>query len=342
MKNKTLNEKLFFSLTRDFLDLYLPQQVGRSCHTIKAYRDALTIFRRYLYEQCELSIKKFKFSDCTRECVLDFLIYLESNGCKASTCNQRLTAIKAYIWFASDIDISVQPIALYLSRIPPRRKTNTVKEVMSEEAITSLLSQPSNTKIGLRDRTIMILLYDSAIRLNELLELRLGSLNLQSSSPYIRVLGKNNKERIVPVTYKTIQHLQNYLLIYHQDDRERSSYLFYTTIKGKTGKMSSSNVERLIKKYACMAKKTCSKIPDKVYPHMFRRTRATNLYQNGVELELISRILGHSSMETTKIYASPSLEMLRKAMDAVEEPNAQETPLWSNKEDEIARLCGLR
>jgi len=78
-----------------------------------------------------------------------------------------------------------------------------------------------------------------------------------------------------------------------------------------------------------------------VYPHMFRRTRSTNLYQDGIELELISRILGHSSTETTRIYAVPSMEMMRKAMEsgnlAVDEKQQ-----WPDDDDEIARLCGLR
>ncbi len=77
---------------------------------------------------------------------------------------------------------------------------------------------------------------------------------------------------------------------------------------------------------------------------MFRRTRATNLYQHGVELELISRILGHSMTETTKIYAKPSLEQMRTALESVETPaQKDELPLWKeDSEEEMARLCGLR
>ena len=76
---------------------------------------------------------------------------------------------------------------------------------------------------------------------------------------------------------------------------------------------------------------------------MFRRTRATNLYQSGVELELVSRILGHSKTQTTRDhYAKPSLEMMRQAMVAAETDGQKETPLWINNEEELARLCGLR
>ena len=106
--------------------------------------------------------------------------------------------------------------------------------------------------------------------------------------------------------------------------------------------MSSGNVERIIQKYADSAREKCSDIPAKTYPHMFRRTRATNLYQSGVELELISRILGHTKTQTTRIYAKPSLEMMRQAMVATETDDQKEAPLWINNEEELAHLCGLR
>lgn len=340
MKNS--DDRLFFSLTRDFLDVYLPKQAGRSPHTVKAYRDALTIFRRYLYEQCNLSIARFRFVDCTRECVLDFLIHLETKGCSPGTCNHRLTAIKAYVWYASDIDITLQPTALAVSRVPLRRGVKEVKESLSEQELSEILNQPSNTKIGMRDRTIMILLYDSAIRLSELLGLRIGDLNMHTTNPYIRIHGKGDKERIVAITPRTAQHLQSYMGVYHKGTHDRMQYIFYTKIKGRIGPMSPGNVERFIKKYADEARKSCSSIPKNVYPHMFRRTRATDLYQSGVELELISRILGHSSTDTTRIYATPSLEMMREVMDAAEQPDTDEVPLWSGDEEEMARLCGLR
>jgi len=229
-------------------------------------------------------------------------------------------------------------------RIPQCKTPKKEKEILTEESITTILQQPQKTKMGLRDRVIMILLYDSAVRLDELLCLTLKDLSLQTNDPYIRISGKGNKERIVAITPKTAEHLKQYLLVYHKNEMNMNQYVFYTKIKGITDKMSPGNVERFIKQYADCARKKCSQIPLKVYPHMFRRTRATNLYQNGVELELVSRILGHSSTETTRIYAKPSLEMLRKAIESVETPKkAIEDPLWiACSEDEMAKLCGIR
>lgn len=91
--------------------------------------------------------------------------------------------------------------------------------------------------------------------------------------------------------------------------------------------MSVGNVERIIKKYASKIRPEHPNLPEHCYPHMVRRTRATNLYQDGTELELISRILGHSSTETTRIYAVPSVEMMRKAMESGK-MSTDEKPMW--------------
>lgn len=344
MKNRVIPEgSLFFSMTLEFLETYMPKQLGRSPETIKSYRDSLTIFRRYLYDERKISIGKFCFEGCTAREMQNFIIFLKESGNSPGTCNQRLTAIKTYLWFAADRDIALQSVALVISRIPQCKVSKKEKEMLSEEALSCIFQQPRNTKTGMRDRVMMILLYDSAIRLDELLSMTVQDLMLESNNPYIRINGKGNKERIVAITPKTAEHLIRYLKIFHPNS-DRKTFVFYTRIKGKTGKMSEGNVERFITQYSCLAREKCPEIPQKVYPHMFRRTRATNLYQNGVELALISRILGHSSIETTKIYATPSMEMLRMAIESVETPEqVKEKPLWKNcSELEIAKLCGLR
>ena len=94
-------------MTLEFLETYLPRQLGRSPKTIKSYRDSLTIFRRYLYKECHISIATFKFEDCSQKCIQDFIVYLKTNGNSPGTCNQRLTALKSYLWFASDRNIAI-------------------------------------------------------------------------------------------------------------------------------------------------------------------------------------------------------------------------------------------
>jgi len=339
---KTKN--LFFSMTHEFLDIYMPSQMGRSPDTIKSYRDALTVFRKYLLDERNISIAKFTFAACTRDLVLDFMEYLKMCGNKPGTRNQRLTVIKTYLWFAADKDITHQSTALLISRIRAHKNPSKEKPIIPEHALALLFQQPSNSRMGVRDRTLMILLYDSAIRLAEILSLKVTDVCLDKNNPYIRVMGKGHKERVVAITEQTLNHILQYLKIFHSEKCPQTDLLFYTTINGHTGEMSESNVERFVRQYAEQVSVICQDIPERVHPHMLRRTRATNLYQNGIDLPLVSRILGHAQLETTRIYAKPSLEMMRSALESNAPPAVEnEASLWANaSEEQMAKMCGLR
>ncbi|MEG0323498.1 MAG: tyrosine-type recombinase/integrase [Raoultibacter sp.] len=339
---KTCGSLPFFSLTYEFLMHYLPHQLGRSPDTVESYRDALTIFRRFVLEKVGLTIAAMTFGDCNRDLALSFLEHLRQQGCSAGTCNQRLAALKSYLWYASETDIAVQSVALSISRIPPVKGPKKIKEKLSEQDLSALLAQPDpSRKIGVRDRTIMVLMYDSAIRLSELLGLDIGSVYL-NDEPRIYVVGKGSKERMIAVSDATAEHIASYITLFHGSTVCPDDPLFFTKNKGVMGRMSESNVQRFIQRYADLARNSCPDIPEKVHPHMLRRTRATDLYQSGVALELVSRILGHNKVETTKIYAKPSMKMMREAMENAYLPSKCEAPAWVGNEDELARLCGLR
>ncbi len=127
------------------------------------------------------------------------------------------------------------------------------------------------------------------------------------------------------------------------DGKTLDDYLFSTTIKGVADRMSVGNAQRIIKKYAAQVRAEGVVLPESVHCHMFRRTRATNLYQDGVAIELVSTVLGHARTDTTKnYYAKASVEQLRDVLESVPIPTEKEEPLWVGNEDEIARRCGLR
>lgn len=222
MKNRTLNCQLFFSKTNDFLSHYLPCQAARSIHTIETYRDGLTVFRRYITNVRKISIKKFLFTDCTSELMLDYLGYLNSLGCEASTCNNRLAALRAYLWYASDMDISLQSIALSASHVPFLKEPKKEKQIIQDEDMKALLAAPPDTQKGNRDRMIMILLYDTAIRIAELLELKISSLKL-TSVPSIHIHGKGDKERSVSITDATVSHSNSLLKVIQSEFNRNQS-----------------------------------------------------------------------------------------------------------------------
>ncbi len=246
------------------------------------------------------------------------------------------------MWYVADGDITWQQNALMVSRVPFLKKTEKEKAILNEDCLKALLSAPDNSNLGIRDATIMIVLYDSAIRLSELLGLKVSDINLQKDTPYLRIRGKGDKERIVSISDNAASHLKNYIYKFHHSGTPKTDYLFYTVIHECANAMSPGNVARIIDKYAGMIRQNYPELPDKVHPHMFRRTRATNLYQSDIELELVSRILGHASTQTTRIYAKPSLEMIKSAMEKSNPELNSEQPLWPDNEDDFARICGLR
>ena len=348
MKNKTVSEnELFFFKVPGFFD-WIKTKKGREYSesrtedaTVESYRDALTIFKRFILEKTDYRIMTFRFTDCTRDLLLDYKEYLQKSGRAPRTINHRLAAIKAYLWFVADDDLAVQSVAIMASNISGVDEPKGVRERLTEEDLLLLFSAPKNNKIGIRDQTIMILLYDSAIRVSELTDLNVGNIGKADDGYYVRIRGKGNKQRDVGITQKTAEHLERYNSIYNPD-ANRDDPLFYAVRKEIKTRMSTGNVERIIKKYADLVREISSTIPDSVYPHMLRRTRSTNMYQNGVPLDLISRTLGHSQIETTrKSYAVPSQKTLREAQSST--GLNVEVPEWITEDDDkIAKRLGLR
>lgn len=345
MKNKnakTPTDQLFFSKTWNFLNIYLVSQAGRSPATAESYRDSLTVFKNYLTGELGSPISIFKFSDCTKECIYGYREYLLNKGVKPSTVNVRVAAIRSYLNYAADMDVSVQSIALAISRISPCKTIAKENPILTEDALTALLAAPPHTRTGIRDRAILVLLYDTAVRISELLNIKLCDIMLDKRYPYVFITGKGNKERTIQLTDKAAGHLKEYLRVYHGAS-PKDAYLFSTTIKGVTDRMSVGNAQRIIKKYAAQVRAEGVVLPESVHCHMFRRTRATNLYQDGVAIELVSTVLGHARTDTTKnYYAKASVEQLRDVLESVPIPIEKEEPLWVGNEDEIARRCGLR
>lgn len=343
MNTKKLDHALFFSMTLDFLEIYLVKERDGSAHTRKSYKEALSIFRRYVSDEKQRSIKTFRFLDCTYDFVLDYRNWLyDVKNCSASTTNHRLAVLKSYIQYAAARDLAVQQAAFCVGEVPFLRVPRKLRPILSKDQLSELFMLPKNTHLGRRDLMILVLLFDTAVRVEELVKLKIENTILSVTEPYILVEGKGGKERTVALNSKTIALLKDYMEEFHTGNTHGP--LFYTVIKGEKGRMSTRNVERLVKKYADLLRSRTQGVPESVYPHMFRRTRASGLYQDGVDISLISKVLGHSSIETTKDhYAIPSLEQKKAAMEKGSscEPGVQQEQMWPDDEDELARICGL-
>ena len=343
MGSKTiLVDTLFFSRTSDYLNTFLVKQCNRSKKTREAYRDALTVFKRYVLH-CGKTILNFAYADCTYAFLLEYKEYLSTElGYGPSSINQRLAAIKAYVKYSYGCDASLLQVYISTAAVPQSVIPKVQGEVMDEKDVALLLNAPPPTKRGLRDTLIMSILFDAAIRLDELVLLHVGDIYQKDGYTYLLIHGKGNKERKVSLDDNTVGMLNRYLDEYHPVPRDISKPLIYTVIKGETKMMSHRNIQKIIKKYEHLASQDGAVMPT-VHPHKLRRSRANGLYQSGVPIEVVSRFLGHSSIETTKDhYAFPSVEQMRKAMSSDKMQAEEQKPMWEGHEDELAKLCGLR
>ena len=334
-------------MTRDYLEKYLPQDYD-SEETIKSYKDGLTIFRRYVLDEKNLSVRKFTFDDCTFEFVLDYRNWLLDSQHRApSTVNHRLAVIRTYLGYAAARNIAIQQIQLNIEEVPFLKVPKQIRPIIEErDALKAFLNAPHNTRIGVRDTMILSLLFDTAIRAFELIHLNLRDINLKSEVPFVFIHGKGNRERAVPITEGTIRLVEAYIIEYHNNRKDYDHPFVYTVSHKETHRMSVRNLERIVKKYADITRNSFSNLPKNVYPHLLRRSRATGLYRDGVDIELIASTLGHASIQTTKDhYAYPSLEQKREALEkgqvgTLSSPDEEQE--WPDDEDELAKFCGLR
>lgn len=313
-----LTENLFFDLIHDYLIIYLPKQKCFSDNTIQSYRATLNQFVDFVSAKEQLSMNKLTFDVITSSVITEYMEWLlQKKECCAATCNQHLAALRSFYAYAAMMEPLTVKFQNEVLKVPLLKVTKRMMvEYMTEEAIQAILAQPDiKTDKGIRNLFLLILLYDTGARIQEVLNLKLKDIQTGQHGR-ITLLGKGNKIRTVPLTQNAQHYFSIYKSIFHPIETFASQeYLFYTVHHGKKGKMSDDAVQKFIKKYADGARKTCNVIPENVYPHLWRHSRAMHLYQHGMDLTLISQWLGHAHLETTLIYAHADTELKRQAIE---------------------------
>lgn len=335
-------DTLFFSRTYDFLHVYIPKEKGGSKHTFVTYKQGLKTFRGYVNDVAGIPSNKFEFKDCTYDFLLDYRNHLhDAADLKKRTVNNKLAAVKSYMGYASARDVSLQQYAFAIEQVPYYSEPKEHQPIIEDEdALAALLGMPGNTKKGLRDTVIMCILYDSGIRVDELVSLTVRNVCVDYDDVRIRVHGKGNKERCLFVDPKTSALVRQYMKEFHPERNVEAPFI-YTVIGGNLKHMTARNVQKLIRKYADKVRESYE-LPPSVSPHTLRRTRGTGLYRDGVDLAAISVFLGHADMKTTRDhYTLPSLEQLQEIANRRTGAIPDEEQIWPDDEDEISRILGL-
>jgi site-specific recombinase XerD len=182
-----VDDGAFWLHVRKFLTVFLPNQRRLSQNTISSYKYSLSLFCQFLQEQRDKNLEHVTYCDLTKDNVNDFLQWLRVlRKNSISTCNLRLTALKSFLRYAANDDISIVTVFMNIKKIPVMKDKKAKVEYLSKKGLKILVDQP-NTKTtkGIRNKVMIIMLYDTAARINELLSLKLKDLNLSGSNPYI-------------------------------------------------------------------------------------------------------------------------------------------------------------
>ena len=341
------SDEAFFKSIRDFLMVYLPKQKCYSENTVRSYRISLDLFLDYLTETLQLPIYKLSFQHMTTQHITGFLDWLQTErSCSSSTRNQRLMAIRSFAKYAAGSNAANIFMQAEIASIPAQKSPEKIVEFLSEQALKALLTQPDRKRdIGVRDSFFMTLMYDTAARCQEMLDLQWKDFELDTLHPYLRLHGKGNKVRTVPLMEKTVQFLHLYAGRFHPASTLKDhNPVFYTTIHGQKNQMSPDTVARFMKQHGEKARQVCQDMPERVHPHQLRHTRAIHLYRSGFPLALLAEYLGHVHVETTRVYAYADTEMKRAAIRKADPDNlaVQEMAIWKGDDELIKKLYGLK
>ena len=308
----------FFVFARNFLHSYLGNVRQCSPATITAYRLSLECFLTFLADENHRPRTTVTFDDCTRATVKAWIEWMNTTKKYAPrTVTLRLTALRSFLAFSAAEDLTL--IATHQAAAdvkPPRITASPIDHLPSDHTRALLSAFTGATVKSRRNHMMLIVLYDTAARVSELTGLTCSDIHLGPSAQ-VRIRGKGNKTRIVPINTRTTDNLRTYLAEFHPGQEGSDRPLFYTRHHGHVSKLSTDSVSLILNQAAKIARQEYSAFPDRIHPHMLRKTKAMDLYQEGIPLPIIMRLLGHTNASTTEaFYAFATTDMMRQAITA--------------------------
>ena len=280
---------------KSFFD-YLEIEKKYSSNTIEAYRNDLNVFSRFLSDEFDVN----NINNTNYSYVRSWIVDLVNKGISNRSINRKITSLNSYFKFILKIGlINENPLTNH-------KALKTQKKIQlpfSENEMLSVLDLDNfeDNFTGARDRLIIDLFYTTGIRRIELIQLIISDVNINNK--HIKVLGKRNKERIIPLIDSTINILNKYL-VYREELKSDETFLFITK-KGK--QVYEKLIYRIINKYFDTISTKVKKSP-----HIIRHSFATHLLNNGADLNCVKDLLGHSSLAATQVYTNRSIDEIKK------------------------------
>ena len=297
----------FSKLVQTFLTTYIISECNYSGNTKSSYATTFHLLLEFMNNEKNIKPNKIEIETITKEVIVQFLDWLETNrNVSIQTRNQRLACIKSfYTYIQSNEPDLFETCSLILS-IKNKKVPNKMISYLSEEEIKIMVDYLNKCK-DLKKLTMICVLYETGARVSEFISIKLDDLNL-SDNASITLYGKGNKTRIVPISQELVKLINKYLKDIHINYGD--DYLFYSNYKKKYNRKSINYlINNLIKKLRVIH---LNKFKENYHPHSFRHTKATHLYNNGTPLLYVKDFLGHSTITSTEIYATPDSKKQRE------------------------------
>lgn len=277
---------------------YLQKEKNYSLLTLRAYLDDVLAFERYIKdEDVDMALEEVGYSH-----IRGWIVYLVENGIANNSVNRKISSLKSFYKFLlRSKQIEFTPLQKHKSLKTEKKVQVPFSEKELDDVMTDI--EYSDDFEGIRNRVIIELFYTTGIRRAELIGLKMSSYD--SGSQTLKVLGKRNKERILPVLDCTALLLSKYIEYRKQLETIVDRDMLILNIRGN--KVSESFVYRLINGYFSVVSGKVKKSP-----HVLRHTFATHLLNNGADLNSVKELLGHASLSSTQIYTHSSLAELKK------------------------------
>ncbi len=333
MKTKTDFAK-YLSL---FLSDYMPHERNVSKNTLMAYRDSFIGYIGYMNDQKKIPLDRLQLEHLTRENVIGYLRWMvKEKNVTPQTRNYKLAAIRSFCNYLQYKLIDRLAQWQEIRSIPLLKTEIKAIEYLTPEGIKLLLAQPDQfTAKGRRHVALLSLMYDTAARVQEVADLTMGSLRIESEPYTIKIIGKGRKSRIVPLSREQVVHLRSYIEENATILNMYASPLFQNS-NGK--KLTREGIAYILKRYTGMARKISpALIPERLSPHSLRHSRAMHLLQDGaIHIVDLRDILGHESIQTTGIYARADSKSKREALESAYQGTTPKPPTdrhWERDKD---------
>ena len=264
---------------------FLQLEKGLSKNTVSSYQTDISGFNQWRSDQA-IKISEVNLSDAE-----NFIVSLRKKELAPASISRKISSLKSlFIYLKKQQHIKTNPFQdLVLPKIP-----KSLPKSMSMAEVNSLLDAPdTSTFIGLRDKTMLELMYATGLRVSELVNLKYSSFDFERS--VIKVLGKGSKERIIPFGDSALSWLKQYIDFRRQNNLSMNSKYFF--ISQKLSQVTRQSFWQRVEHYQKIAS-----IPYKISPHTLRHAFATHLLNNGADLRSVQMLLGHSDLSTTQIY----------------------------------------